>query len=202
MRSIKMETEINLFNNSSIFKDILKTYGCKKQLLQLSEEIFEVNKEINKFARGRGDIDKLIDEFVDVRIMLHQLNFMWDELLSTSNTNSQLLSVFNYKYDTKWLDKDNDMDNMLLSTIYLSDLSTTATNVSMDILDIMSDKDRDKLSDHVVVLIMDYYMALSAVKYIENIIIRETGVKEFESKYNSTICYKIARTLERINGSK
>jgi NTP pyrophosphatase (non-canonical NTP hydrolase) len=197
-----MMDEHTFFFRSSIYKDILKTFGCKKQLLQLSEEIFEINKEINKFARGRGDISKLIEEFVDVKIMLYQLGHMFDELLSISNTNPQLLSVFKHRYDTKWLNKDNDTDNMLLSTIYLSDLSTSSTKVSIGITDVMSDEDRSKLSDCVVGLIMDYYMALSAMTYIKNIIIKEMGVKEFECEYDSMMCHKTARTLERMNRCK
>lgn len=59
-------------------EQIVATHGSLLQHVIAVEEMGELQKEVTKFIRGKGNIDHLIEEIADVQIMLWQLMVMHD----------------------------------------------------------------------------------------------------------------------------
>lgn len=59
------------------YKRALRLYGRDNQLIVANEELGELSKEICKILRGQGDMDNLVDEIADVRIMVEQLEMIF-----------------------------------------------------------------------------------------------------------------------------
>lgn len=57
-------------------EQIVATHGSLLQHVIAVEEMGELQKEVTKFIRGKGNIDHLIEEIADVQIMLWQLMVM------------------------------------------------------------------------------------------------------------------------------
>ena len=56
---------------------IANHYGYKSQSLIAIEEMSELTKEICKFGRGQSNLDALVDEIADVKIMVEQLEYLF-----------------------------------------------------------------------------------------------------------------------------
>lgn len=60
--------------NTSIYKELIEKYG-EKQLIVAIEELSELQKEVCKHLRGKGNREHIIEEIADVEIMLEQLKY-------------------------------------------------------------------------------------------------------------------------------
>jgi len=60
-------------NEKLVFESALDTYGEEAQEKMLLEEMSELQKEICKMWRGKGNYADLADEIADVEIMLDQM---------------------------------------------------------------------------------------------------------------------------------
>lgn len=61
-----------------ILKNALKHYGANAQRIVAIEEMSELTKELCKVARCEENIAHIAEEIADVRIMLDQLEIMFD----------------------------------------------------------------------------------------------------------------------------
>lgn len=61
-----------------ILKSAIERYGNTYQLIISMEEMAELTKELSKFLRGAHNEDAIAEEIADVRIMLDQLEIMFD----------------------------------------------------------------------------------------------------------------------------
>lgn len=61
-----------------VYRRALEVYGRANQLIVANEELGELSKEVCKFLRGIGDGEKLAEEIADVRIMVEQLEMIFD----------------------------------------------------------------------------------------------------------------------------
>ena len=61
-----------------ILKNALKHYGANTQRIVAIEEMSELTKELCKVARCEENIAHIAEEIADVRIMLDQLEIMFD----------------------------------------------------------------------------------------------------------------------------
>lgn len=68
----KLNEENNLLHNA------INVFGQSKQKAVAIEEMSELQKEICKDLRGIGRRESIIEEFVDVNIMLKQIEIMYD----------------------------------------------------------------------------------------------------------------------------
>jgi NTP pyrophosphatase (non-canonical NTP hydrolase) len=64
-----------------VLKAAVKKYGYNTQFNQLIEECAELIVEINHLKRGKKDLLPLLEELVDVRIMLDQMDIIFDRSL-------------------------------------------------------------------------------------------------------------------------
>lgn len=56
----------------------IKVFGRTYQKIVAIEELSELQKEITKDLRGKGNRDHILEELVDVRIILDELVAMYD----------------------------------------------------------------------------------------------------------------------------
>lgn len=61
-----------------ILKSAIARYGENAQMIIAMEEMAELTKELSKFLRGAHNEDSIAEEIADVRIMLDQLQSMFD----------------------------------------------------------------------------------------------------------------------------
>lgn len=61
-----------------ILKSAIARYGNEAQMIIAMEEMAELTKELSKFLRGAHNEDAIAEEIADVRIMLEQLEIMFD----------------------------------------------------------------------------------------------------------------------------
>lgn len=61
-----------------ILKSAIARYGKTAQMIVSMEEMAELTKELSKFLRGSHNEDAIAEEIADVRIMLEQLEIMFD----------------------------------------------------------------------------------------------------------------------------
>ena len=61
-----------------ILKSAIARYGENAQMIIAMEEMAELTKELSKFLRGAHNEDAIAEEIADVRIMLDQLEIMFD----------------------------------------------------------------------------------------------------------------------------
>ncbi len=64
--------------NYDIITAAIDKYGVEPQLIVAIEELSELQKEITKYLRGKGSLDHIAEEMADVRIMLSQMGFIFD----------------------------------------------------------------------------------------------------------------------------
>lgn len=61
-----------------IYIKLLGKFGCNNQMIIAIEELSELQKELTKHLRGKGNINHIITEIADVEIMLEQLKLMFN----------------------------------------------------------------------------------------------------------------------------
>ena len=61
-----------------ILKASIARYGEKAQMIIAMEEMAELTKELSKFLRGAHNEDDIAEEIADVRIMLDQMEILFD----------------------------------------------------------------------------------------------------------------------------
>ena len=61
-----------------ILKSAIARYGENAQMIIAMEEMAELTKELSKFLRGAHNEDAIAEEIADVRIMLDQIEIMFD----------------------------------------------------------------------------------------------------------------------------
>ena len=61
--------------NNVIYEKLLKKFSLNKQYVVAIEELAELQKELTKALRSKGDIDHTAEEIADVEIMLEQLKY-------------------------------------------------------------------------------------------------------------------------------
>lgn len=61
-----------------VLEKAIEKYGKNKQLDMVIEEMSELTKEICKQKRGKDNREEIIEEIADVRIMLEQLEMMFN----------------------------------------------------------------------------------------------------------------------------
>lgn len=65
-------------SNRNIFKEAIETFGPVTQLVVAIEELSELQKELCKYLRGKGDVSKIAEEVADVEIMMTQCKYIFD----------------------------------------------------------------------------------------------------------------------------
>ena len=60
-----------------IYKKAINTFGESAQMIVALEECSELQKEITKLLRGKGNLEHLAEEMADVEIMLEQLELIY-----------------------------------------------------------------------------------------------------------------------------
>ena len=69
---------MNLEERTILYKKIIEKYGTKIQLIIAIEEMSELTKALTKTIRGYAWQNNLIEEIADVRIMLDELELIFD----------------------------------------------------------------------------------------------------------------------------
>ena len=59
-----------------IFKELIDKYG-DKQVIVAIEELSELQKELCKYLRGKGNIENITEELADVWIMINQMQMLF-----------------------------------------------------------------------------------------------------------------------------
>ena len=57
---------------------VLRKYGNQMQRMVAIEEMSELTKELVKWERGLNEVESIIEEIADVKLMLDQLIVMFD----------------------------------------------------------------------------------------------------------------------------
>lgn len=60
-----------------IFKELIDKYG-DKQVIVAIEELSELQKELCKYLRGKGNIENITEELADVQIMIEQMQMLFN----------------------------------------------------------------------------------------------------------------------------
>ena len=61
-----------------IYERAFEEFGSEMQTIVCIEELAELAKELTKYLRGDGDIDRIADEIADVRITVEQMVLFHD----------------------------------------------------------------------------------------------------------------------------
>ena len=77
-----------------VLKRAVDTYGKKMQMVVCIEEMAELQKELSKAIRGKGNVLALAEEIADVKIMLEQLPYI---LVGGPDMESFEDTVMNYR---------------------------------------------------------------------------------------------------------
>lgn len=59
-----------------IFKELIDKYG-DKQVIVAIEELSELQKELCKYLRGKGNVEHITEELADVWIMINQMQMLF-----------------------------------------------------------------------------------------------------------------------------
>ncbi len=68
----------NRINMDAICRKALQTYGSKAQICMVFEEFSELQKELCKNLRGKDNLAQIAEEIADVRIVLRQMEILFD----------------------------------------------------------------------------------------------------------------------------
>jgi len=79
---------------NKVLKRAVDTYGKKMQMVVCIEEMAELQKELSKAIRGKGNVLALAEEIADVKIMLEQLPYI---LVGAEDMNSFEDTVLMYR---------------------------------------------------------------------------------------------------------
>lgn len=66
------------YEATPVYKAAILMYGKSKQQDMAVEEMAELIQALNKHRRGRESVEHIAEEIADVRIMLEQLELMFD----------------------------------------------------------------------------------------------------------------------------
>ena len=69
---------MNIEERKKLYKQIHEKYGIKIQIVIAIEEMSELTKELTKTLRGYDRQENIIEEIADVRIMIEQLELIFD----------------------------------------------------------------------------------------------------------------------------
>lgn len=61
-----------------IYKNAISTFGESAQLIVALEECSELQKEITKILRNKGNLEHLAEEVADTEIMIEQIKLMFN----------------------------------------------------------------------------------------------------------------------------
>lgn len=64
--------------DAQTLQDAINTYGANAQIVVAVEELSELIKELTKHLRGIGDVNHISEEMADVKIMLEQLEMIFN----------------------------------------------------------------------------------------------------------------------------
>ena len=64
-------------NRLELYQKLISKYG-DKQVVVAIEELSELQKELCKYLRGKGDIRNIIEEIADVNIMIKQMIMLFE----------------------------------------------------------------------------------------------------------------------------
>ena len=65
-------------NRQEICRSALETFGADIQIVVAIEELSELQKELCKYQRGGGDIAHIAEEIADVKIMIAQMEELFE----------------------------------------------------------------------------------------------------------------------------
>lgn len=60
-----------------IYTEAIKTFGALPQMVVAIEECSELQKEITKIIRKKGDLSNLAEEIADVEIVIEELKYIF-----------------------------------------------------------------------------------------------------------------------------
>lgn len=66
------------YRDKNLYKDAVNIFGADLQQIVAIEECSELQKELTKAIRGKGNFDSLAEEIADVEIMLEQIKLIYD----------------------------------------------------------------------------------------------------------------------------
>lgn len=87
-----------------IYKKAINTFGESAQMIVALEECSELQKEISKIIREKGDLENLAEEIADVEIMLEQLKLIFtlhDKVVTKKGEKIERLKRIIEKYKEK-----------------------------------------------------------------------------------------------------
>ena len=67
-----------IYKDKNLYMDAINTFGKDLQTVVAIEECSELQKELTKALRGKGNFDNLSEEIADVEIMLEQIKLIYD----------------------------------------------------------------------------------------------------------------------------
>ena len=70
---LRREEQLPRIKKPDVLRDAIATYGMTAQVDMAIEEMSELTKELCKLGRGKGKLDRIVDEIADVTIMCEQL---------------------------------------------------------------------------------------------------------------------------------
>ena len=63
---------------TEIYNRIIEKYGKEAQTIVAIEELSELQKALCKYLRGQDNFENIVEEIADVKIMLEQLELIFD----------------------------------------------------------------------------------------------------------------------------
>lgn len=87
-----------------VYLEAIKTFGALPQMVVAIEECSELQKEITKIIRKKGDLTNLAEEIADVEIMLEQLKLIFtihDKVIEQKGEKIERLKRIIEKYKEK-----------------------------------------------------------------------------------------------------
>lgn len=87
-----------------VYLEAIKTFGALPQMVISIEECSELQKEITKIIRKKGDLTNLAEEIADVEIMLEQLKLIFtihDKVIEQKGEKIERLKRIIEKYKEK-----------------------------------------------------------------------------------------------------
>lgn len=81
-----------------IYEKLIETFGEKAQIIVAIEELSELQKALCKYLRGYANFENIVEEIADVKIMLEQLELIFDCDLLVVNEMAKKLQRTEEKY--------------------------------------------------------------------------------------------------------
>ena len=84
---------------NAVYESALKKWGLEMQAIVAIEEMSEVQKEICKMLRGKGNRENLAEEIADAKIMLEQMSKIYNVNTSVDSWVDYKISVLKRKLE-------------------------------------------------------------------------------------------------------